>query len=239
MPFLNGLYFFYEDGEVSEHGPAGRIVRIGNHPRAAEGLVRRLRGHYRSGTGAKNGSVFRRYLGGAILRSRDPISPCLSPGPGAGHWERQDADACHDCRSLEEAVSQLLRSRFRFRCVRIDDPDERNRLESRLIASVAACPVCQPSAQWLGRHAYPDVVQRSGLWNSQGVGGATPDADDFASFRRLVAASVPSGASVTSLNDTMLIIPCSSAKAGAQDPALPVVRIGDLLGPDAAATLEE
>jgi hypothetical protein len=136
-------------------------------------------------------------------------------------------------------VSQLLRSRFRFRCVRIDDPDERNRFEARLIASVAACTVCQPSAVWLGRHAYPQVVQRSGLWNSQYVGGNTADADDPFSFRRLVAASGPSGASGSSLSDTMLIIPCSSAKAGAEDPGLPVVRIGDLLGPVAAATLEE
>lgn len=111
--------------------------------------------------------------------------------------------------------------------------------EARLIASVAACTVCQPSPVWLGRHAYPQVVQRSGLWNSQHVGGNSADADDLASFRRLVAASLPSGASGSSLSDTMLIIPCSSAKAGAKDPALPIVRIGDLLGPVATATLQE
>ncbi len=46
--FADGLYFFYELGEESVHAPEGRIVRVGNHPRAAGGLVRRLQNHYRS-----------------------------------------------------------------------------------------------------------------------------------------------------------------------------------------------
>ena len=60
VPFADGLYFFLEDGETSDHGPRGRIVRIGNHPRSDGGLVRRLRQHY---SGRKNGSVFRKFLG--------------------------------------------------------------------------------------------------------------------------------------------------------------------------------
>ncbi len=46
VPFADGLYFFYEDGETSPHGPAGRVVRVGNHPRSNGGLERRLRQHY-------------------------------------------------------------------------------------------------------------------------------------------------------------------------------------------------
>ena len=44
--FQDGLYFHYEDGEVSLHAPSGRIVRIGNHPHAVGGLVARIKKHY-------------------------------------------------------------------------------------------------------------------------------------------------------------------------------------------------
>ncbi len=79
VPFTNGLYFFYEQGEWSPHTPGGRVVRIGNHPRAQDRLVGRLEDHFNSRPGAKNFSVFRRYLGGALLRRQDANGPCLQP----------------------------------------------------------------------------------------------------------------------------------------------------------------
>ena len=79
VPITDGLYFFYEDSEYSPHAYSGRIVRVGNHPRSDGRLVGRLWDHYRGG---KNGSVFRRYLGGALMRDEDPQHPCLAPEPG-------------------------------------------------------------------------------------------------------------------------------------------------------------
>lgn len=146
VPFANGLYFFYERGELSLHSPGGRIVRIGNHPLAQDRLVGRLRDHYSHHLGAKNFSVFRRYLGGALLRRNDPDSPCLRPGPGQGHWEKQNGRSCPLCTDHEHAVSEQLSSVFMFRCVRIEDRAERNEFEKRLIATVAACPRCRPSS---------------------------------------------------------------------------------------------
>jgi hypothetical protein len=73
VPFNNGLYFFYEEGETSKHAPEGRIVRIGNHSLSQDSLKRRLRLHY---SGGKNASVFRRLLGGANheeSRSKQPL----------------------------------------------------------------------------------------------------------------------------------------------------------------------
>ena len=163
----DGLYFFYERGEASLHGPDGRVVRVGNHPRSDGTLVRRLQQHYRRG---KNGSVFRKFLGGALMRAEDPDHPCLAPAPGKGHWERQDEKPCERCRPVEQSVSLLLRARFRFRCVSIPDRQERNHLEAILISSLSACPVCRPSGGWLGQFAYSDIVRRTGLWNSQFVG---------------------------------------------------------------------
>lgn len=187
VPFADGLYFFYEQGEVSDHAPNGRIVRVGNHPRRQGGLVSRLRMHY---SGNKNSSVFRKFLGGALLRRDNPSNPCLSPAPGKGHWENGNAKACSRCRPTEARVSELLRHRFTFRCVRVPDLTERNGLEGLLVAALAACDACRPSSFWLGLYAYSEKVRASGLWNSQYVGNATIDQSNLSRFQELVSASV-------------------------------------------------
>jgi hypothetical protein len=51
----------------------------------------------------------------------------------------------------------------------MNDRLERNRLEQGLIATVAACSICRPSTDWLGRYAYNKNVRESGLWNSDYV----------------------------------------------------------------------
>lgn len=166
VPFENGLYLFYERGETSSHAPDGRIVRIGNHPRSQNGLKRRLRQHY---SGNKNSSVFRKFLGGAILRRSNPNHPCLTPGPGEGHWEKQDMPACERCKPLEAKVRELLRNNFWFRCVEVEDRELRNSLEKKLVATISLCPICKPSGSWLGRYAYSEKIRSSGLWNSDFV----------------------------------------------------------------------
>jgi hypothetical protein len=189
--FQDGLYFFFEDDETSRHGPTGRVVRVGNHPRSEGGLVRRLRQHY---SGNKNGSVFRKLLGSALLRSRDPDTPCLAPAPGKGHWELQGARPCALCRVLEAEVSSSLRAGFRFRCIEIRDRNERNLFEVMLVATLAQCQVCKPSGGWLGRHAYVDRVRESGLWNVQYSDGRVLSKAALGRFAELVAASTQSGA---------------------------------------------
>lgn len=184
LGFTDGLYFFYESGETSAHGPEGRIVRVGNHPRSDGTLWRRLGQHYSDG---KNGSVFRKFLGGALLRRDDPDSPCLEPAPGQGHWERQGAAPCPSCRSIDERVSALLRERFWFRCLPVPNRAERNALEHQLIATVAACSACAPSPDWLGRWAYSTTVCRAGMWNSQGVGEVPLNAARLARLEKIAA----------------------------------------------------
>lgn len=166
------------------------MVRVGNHPRSSGGLKRRLRDHY---SGGKHGSVFRKYLGGALIRRDDPRHPCLEPAPGKGHWERQDSPACPTCRPFEQTVSAVLRSTFLFRCVAIADTAERNRLESSLVATLSLCSVCGPSLSWLGRYAYSDKVRSSGLWNSDyvGDGDLLMTVASLTRFEELVAATVP------------------------------------------------
>ena len=180
VPFGDGLYFFYEQGETSPHGPQGRIVRVGNHPRTQGGLVQRLRNHY---SGGKNGSVFRKSLGGALLRQRDPSSTCLN------HWEKQDAPVCERCRPVEREVSALLRERFSFRCVHIVSMSERNLQEAMLVATLASCRICAPSPAWLGLQACSEEVRSSGLWNSQYVDGRTLDVANLERFLARVRSS--------------------------------------------------
>jgi hypothetical protein len=160
VPFNNGLYFFYENGEVSKHAPEGRIVRIGNHPLSQDSLKRRLRMHY---SGGKNGSVFRRLLGGAILHKTNPGSACLQ------HWEKQGMHTCENCKPIENKVRELLKSNFSFRCIEIENRPLRNSFEEKLIATISLCPICKPSDSWLGKYAYSDKVKLSGLWNSDYV----------------------------------------------------------------------
>ncbi len=164
----DGLYFFYERGETNAHDGGPRIVRVGNHPRSTGRLMARLRQHY---SGNKNSSVFRRHLGGAILRRRDANHPCLRPSPGKGHWEKQGERTCEVCRSVEEEVSSLLQDSLAFRTVEIEDIRFRNLMEGKLIGILSSCPECVASSEWLGRFAYNERVRSSGMWNSDHVGG--------------------------------------------------------------------
>lgn len=140
--------------------------------------------------------------------------------------------------TYEKRVTDLLNSRFEFRSVRIDDLVERNRLEALLIATVAACDVCQPSSSWLGHHAYSPVVQASGMWNRNHVGGATLSEFDLGRFQQLAGQSRGSG-SGEDLSSTLLLMPCCGEKMGMPDPGLPSRSVRQFLGREAIAVLEE
>jgi hypothetical protein len=241
VPFNNGLYFFYEQGEYSPHGLDGRIVRIGNHPRAQDRLVGRLEDHFNSRPGAKNFSVFRRYLGGALLRRSDANSPCLQPAPGQGHWEKQDDRPCPSCEGMESAVGAVLSSAFTFRCIRVEDRPERNNFEKWLIATVAACPVCRSSTDWLGRNAHPYHVRNNGLWNVQYIGRQTATEQQLRRFEELIDMTLQAtgSGSQLDLSHTLLVIPCSGGKDGVADPGLPSTFIGDLVGTAERELLEQ
>jgi hypothetical protein len=119
----------------------------------------------------KNFSVFRKFLGGALMRKCGPNNPCLRPHPGKGHWEKQDAPKCSKCESVEKDVDRLLKRKFSFRCVNIQNKHERDRFEKKIIGIISKCGICKPSSRWLGLKSYSDKVKSSGLWNSNHVFG--------------------------------------------------------------------
>lgn len=159
----NGIYLFFERGEVVEIGGEmrDRIVRVGTHNE--NGRFRsRIQQHYgprKSPGGSRRGSVFRQHVGGALLRRADPGDARLE------NWLRRVGKFPE----VEAEVSQVLRDYFTFVCFPVEDKDERLRLESGLIGLLAQYPLGSPSASWLGRHAEDDAIHRSGLWNVQRV----------------------------------------------------------------------
>ena len=156
----NGIYFFYEDGEVGSHTGKPRIVRVGIHGERTT-LRKRLRQHYSLN---REGSVFRKHLGSALLKMKGfPADQIVkwNRGRKSSHWG--------DFKDTEGEVSRLLRSRFFFRVVAVDDVEERKLLEEKLIASLSACSRCKPSEGWLGCFAWSERIRRSGLWNSNYV----------------------------------------------------------------------
>jgi hypothetical protein len=154
----NGLYLFYEEGERfhADDQARDRIARVGTH-REQDRLPDRISIHFH---GDKNSSVFRRHLGGAIIRRENPSDPRLQ------QWLEQDTPTFAD---IEEKVSRELQEHFRFRCVKVEDRNERIELEERLIATLAKCSTYHPSHNWLGLFAISEKIRESGMWNEQHV----------------------------------------------------------------------
>ena len=158
----DGIYFFYEEGErVAFRGQSvERIVRVGTH-RGDGNFPGRIRQHYgnmKSLGGNKNGSVFRRHVGGALLRRVSPDDPRLL------NWVPQGGASNP---SVEAQVSEWMRQNLSFSWVRVPTKEDRLSLERGLIGFLAQQPLGPPSAGWLGRHAVSTTIQATGLWNTQ------------------------------------------------------------------------
>lgn len=169
---LNGLYFFFEDGEYINCSNQNhfRIVRVGNHIKI-NGLIKRLRKHY---TGSKKNSPFLRYVGGAMIRKDNPYSTCLQPEPGQGHWEMKNGKYCKLCEPYKKKSKEYIKTRTKFSIVQVDDKEIRDILEKTIVSTISLYNFhnsCIPSENWLGKYAYSDKVKSSGLWQIDFVPG--------------------------------------------------------------------
>lgn len=175
----NGIYFFYEKGEIWEHGGNKlRIVRIGTHK---DGNFRsRIEEHFLLDESRMNfsvtglaphwRSVFRKNIGRALLNERNdaylqiwnvdfiPVKNREEFGPQRNIQKEK---------IIELKVTRVLREKFSFRFIIIDNQIERmgtKGLESALIGTVAQCGLCRPSSNWLGRFSPKKQIRESGLW---------------------------------------------------------------------------
>jgi hypothetical protein len=118
----------------------------------------------------KDRSIFRKNIGRAILsRTNDPFLELweydlMSRAAGDRFGALVDK---HKQQQVEQQVTEMLRSRFRFVVFPVAGRENRALLESRLIATVAQCPDCTPSPAWFGRFSPKGKIRESGLWQEQ------------------------------------------------------------------------
>lgn len=166
----NGIYALFEKGEVAHGGD--RIVRFGTH-RGEDQLPGRIEEHFI--TENKDRSIFRKNIGRALLnREKDPFLKDwnLDLTSRAMREEHEDRIDLEKQKRVERRVSDSIQQNFSFSVLEVPDPADRNRLESRLIATVSLCPSCGPSGCWLGRWSPKRKIRESGLWQEQHVGDA-------------------------------------------------------------------
>ena len=194
----NGIYFFYEEGEVIKIGSRviKRIVRVGTH-REQGRFPDRILDHF---YGNKNSSVFRRHLGAAILAKENPHDPRLR------EWTKRNKPL----RDIEEKISKLLREKFSFRYIRVDERDERLELEERLISTLARFSPKYVSPNWLGRYSPSREIRESGLWNVEHVN--SPRYIGPKQLARLEQLVYETLAAETRGKRALMLIPCCKSK---------------------------
>lgn len=176
---MNGIYFFYEKGEVWGHGGnKPRIVRVGTHK---EGNFRsRIREHYLLDESQMNldinkpkpsdRSIFRKNIGRALLnRDKDDYLRIWN----IDFTPRKNKESFGHLRDIakekriELMITEILRENFSFRFIAINSNVKRigsKGLESAIIGTIAKCQLCKPTDQWLGKHSPVQKIRESGLW---------------------------------------------------------------------------
>jgi len=180
----NGIYFFFEIGEIWGHGGnQERIVRIGSH---RQGNFRsRISEHFllnemnmdfnKDKPKPSDRSIFRKNIGRALLwRDGDEY---------VSIWEkdfttRANKDAYGHLRNIdkekkiETEITKIIRENFSFRYIVVDEQAARlgkNGLEKKYIETVSGCRECRPSENWLGQFSPLEKIRNSGMWLVQYV----------------------------------------------------------------------
>jgi len=175
----NGIYFFYEDGQVWGHGGGlPRIVRVGTHRDG--NFPSRISEHFLlneskmnfgiDGAAPKDRSIFRKNIGRALLsRSHDGYLP-LWEIDFISRANRQQYGTMRNLekeKDVEREITKILRSTFSFRFIVMENQVERmgsSGLESNLIGTCAKCSSCKPFEGWLGKHSPIEKIRTNGLW---------------------------------------------------------------------------
>lgn len=190
-----GVYFFFEDGEFIPNGNL-RLVRVGTHalkPRSRSTLWGRLQQHKGSQSresalmgGNHRGSVFRRHIGDALLRSG------LNDSEAAKTWgvgqtaprEVRNSEIQLEC-AVTEVIGKML---FLWLGVKDLPGSESDRgLIEKGVLSIAGSSYAREtmplSDNWLGRYSARQIIRESGLWNVVHVDDSF-DPLRFAAFER-------------------------------------------------------
>ena len=198
---LSGIYFFYEEGEIWGHGDKKlRIVRIGTH--RGNNFRNRISEHFlinerkmdfdKSNPKPSDRSIFRKNIGRALLnRNKDPYLKIWEIDflPRANRARYGDLRNIEKEKSIERQITEILRNRFFFRFIIIENEDERigsKGLESKLIGTVSRCTKCKPSVGWLGNYSPKKQIRMSGLWLTQHLNAEGITVEDMPVIEKLI-----------------------------------------------------
>lgn len=175
----DGIYFFYEKGEVWGHGGGEpKIVRIGSCRNG--NFKSRISEHYlwkkekmnfsRNQAAPKDRSIFRKNIGRALLgKSKSDYLKIWNID-----FTKKEARSLQSNhrnirieKTTEKTISKMLRKNYSFKCIEIKNQMGGNGLESRLIGTVAKCRLCKSSKRWLGQFSSEERISKSGLWQVQ------------------------------------------------------------------------
>jgi hypothetical protein len=198
---LNGIYFFYEKGEIWGHGGKKlRIVRIGTHK--GNNFRNRIAEHFlinekkmnfdKNKPKPSDRSIFRKNIGRALLNKNE--DPCLKiweidflpKGNRIKYGELRDIEKE---KSIERQITDILRNRFFFRFIIIENENERfgsKGLESKLIGTVSRCMKCKQSKKWLGNYSPKKQIRKSGLWLTQHLNAEGITNEDMVFIENLI-----------------------------------------------------
>lgn len=168
---LNGVYVLFEERELGHGGD--RIVRVGSHT-GQDNMPSRLLEHFVNPN--KDRSIFRKNIGRCLLnRASDPYlavwDQCMTKREDReqhGHLVDTEKQA-----GVERQVTAYIQRALSFVVIEAPSQAERGALERRMIATVANCPTCRPTAHWLGLWSPLDKIRHSGLWQVQGLAGTS------------------------------------------------------------------
>ena len=177
----NGIYFFYEGGEMWGHGDSmPRIVRVGTHRNG--NFQSRIRDHYiperkmdfdAQKPTPHDRSIFRKNIGRAILNRDNSDYLQVWNIDFTTTENRKRYSDLRDIgfeKNMEWEITRLLQENFSLRFIPVEDEAERmgkTGLESRLIGTLSSCRMCWASNNWLGQYSPVEKIKQSGLWLSQ------------------------------------------------------------------------
>lgn len=166
----NGLYFLFEKGETAHGGD--RVVRVGTHT-GQNNLSMRLNEHLFKHN--KDRSIFRKHVGRCLLtREVDSFLKFWELDLTAKK-QREQFEHLVDKKHLAEIetdVSNYINEKFSFVVLSVENKENRLKIETGMLGTIAQCSECTASAQWLGRQHPNSVIRENGLWNIQGLNGA-------------------------------------------------------------------
>ncbi|TKJ32110.1 hypothetical protein CEE39_06300 [bacterium (candidate division B38) B3_B38] len=188
----NGIYFFYENGEIWGHyGNKPRIVRIGTHT-GERNFRSRINQHYLLDESKKmnfemdkpkisDRSIFRKNIvRGLLNREKDGYLEIWNIDFTKklntklfGHLRNIEKE-----KRLESKITIIIRERFSFKFIVMDSQKQRKRLERSLIGTIASCKLCKPSGNWLGNYSPKRKIEESGLWLEQNLTADKIDEND-------------------------------------------------------------